>query len=125
MGKNEDKMVSLSIMELPYYDLKKKEAEDKAFQYIEDFISFNSEIDSKVFLNRTLKDKSLDNVIVQNELECKICIATFKMFYVEDTEDFLFKIKKKSPPPKKKTLKKWTEKKLKEMGTDLKVKVFE
>jgi paired amphipathic helix protein Sin3a len=113
-------------MELPYYDLKKKEAEDKAFQYIEDFISFNSEIDSKVFLNRTLKEKSLDNVIVQNELECKICIATFKMFYVEDTEDFLFRIKKsKTQNPKKKTLKKWAEKKLKEMGTDLKIKVFE
>eukprot|EP01080_Neovahlkampfia_damariscottae_P009115 gene9115-1205_t len=126
---NDNQVIDISMVDLPFFDVKKRDAEDKAFQYIEEFISMNQETESlsNVFLQRTLNKKvSLENAIIQNELECKICIATFKMFYVEDTEDFFYKnTKKEHKKQKKKSLKKWTEKKLKDMGTDLNVNIFE
>eukprot|EP01090_Pellita_catalonica_P004226 TRINITY_DN14064_c0_g1_i1.p1 TRINITY_DN14064_c0_g1~~TRINITY_DN14064_c0_g1_i1.p1 ORF type:complete len:976 (+),score=212.24 TRINITY_DN14064_c0_g1_i1:59-2986(+) len=48
----------------------------------------------KVFLLRNRKSrsaKSLENVAIKNGLECKICLSTYKMFYVEETEDHLYR----------------------------------
>ena len=39
-------------------------------------------------------------LVIQNGLEYKICIATYKMFYVENTEDVQFAKKKRNTPYK-------------------------
>lgn len=33
----------------------------------------------------------MENVIIQNKLECKICLSTYRLFYVEDTGDFFYR----------------------------------
>jgi hypothetical protein len=45
----------------------------------------------KLFLARNLARKSNDNFILGYNLECKICVNTYKMFFVENSEDFLFR----------------------------------
>lgn len=46
----------------------------------------------RIFLLRNKKKnanpKVMENVSLSNGLECKICLTTFKLFYVEETEDF-------------------------------------
>jgi len=49
-----------------------------------------------VFLLRNLNKVSRKNVrspvIIRNGLECKVCTTTFRLFYVEETEDFFYRI---------------------------------
>jgi histone deacetylase complex regulatory component SIN3 len=49
----------------------------------------------KLFLTRELKKnagkEALEGIEVRNGLECKICLTTYKLFYVEDTHDFLYR----------------------------------
>jgi paired amphipathic helix protein Sin3a len=33
----------------------------------------------------------MDRLEMVNGLECKICMNTYKMFYVEDTEDYMYR----------------------------------
>ena len=33
----------------------------------------------------------LEQVEVSNGLECKMCLSTYRLFFVEDTEDFLYR----------------------------------
>jgi histone deacetylase complex regulatory component SIN3 len=41
---------------------------------------------------RTANNKSLmEDVDVENRLECKICLSTYRLFYVEDTEDYFYR----------------------------------
>jgi paired amphipathic helix protein Sin3a len=55
---------------------------------------------SKVFLKRCLRKSALTSdsldsaLIVEYNLECKICINTYKLFYVENTEDCLYRMTK-------------------------------
>eukprot|EP00005_Dracoamoeba_jomungandri_P004864 CAMPEP_0174252262 /NCGR_PEP_ID=MMETSP0439-20130205/1801_1 /TAXON_ID=0 /ORGANISM="Stereomyxa ramosa, Strain Chinc5" /LENGTH=1190 /DNA_ID=CAMNT_0015332775 /DNA_START=101 /DNA_END=3673 /DNA_ORIENTATION=+ len=67
-------------------------------EYVENYVqSEASTLDvrkNQIFLLRSKKDASktdMDNVIIQNNLECKICLSTYRLFYVEDTEDFLYR----------------------------------
>lgn len=39
-----------------------------------------------------------DDLFVDYNLECKICINTYKLFYVEHTEDFLYRQRRRSSP---------------------------
>ncbi len=36
---------------------------------------------------KNVNNNVLENTELVNGLECKICLSTYKMFYVEDTED--------------------------------------
>jgi len=41
---------------------------------------------------QTANNKTLmENVEIENRLECKICLSTYRLFYVEDTEDFFYR----------------------------------
>jgi hypothetical protein len=40
----------------------------------------------------------LNGVINENNLECRICLSTYRLFYVEDTEDFFFRPKTSRAP---------------------------
>lgn len=47
-----------------------------------------------VFLVRNFRRgarASMDNVELDNRLECKICCSTFRLFYVEETEDYFYR----------------------------------
>jgi hypothetical protein len=33
----------------------------------------------------------MENVVVSNGLECKICLTTYRLFYVQDTHDFFYR----------------------------------
>ena len=48
-----------------------------------------------VFLSRTRNASTSSSVVLYN-LECKICVNTYKLHYVENTEDFVFNPKPKS-----------------------------
>lgn len=50
----------------------------------------------QVFLARTQRplvgsSSAMRNVIASNQLQCKICISTYRLFYVEDTEDCFYR----------------------------------
>ncbi|KAL9657605.1 hypothetical protein ABK040_012685 [Willaertia magna] len=90
------KRVRINEAEAPEVDTEKVAAEEKALQYVHHFLNAaNMDVEkNKVFLQRNkrkMPETRLRDVSIRNGLECKICIATFKMFYVEDTEDFLFR----------------------------------
>jgi paired amphipathic helix protein Sin3a len=54
------------------------------------------------------QERANNDVSIMNGLECKICIATYKMYYVEDTEDY-FARKKAKHVFKKRDSSKWTQ----------------
>jgi paired amphipathic helix protein Sin3a len=95
----DSKRLVLDIVEPPELDPEKIEAEEKGLEYVQHYLSTTRvelEKTNRIFLNRTKKIKDpVANTIVQNNLEYKICIATFKMFYVEDTSDLLYRKKDK------------------------------
>jgi len=74
-------------------------SKDKWSEYVDSYVqSESSNLDvrkHKVFLLRTQRkgadSKAMENVIIQNRLECKICLSTYRLFYVEDTEDFFYR----------------------------------
>ena len=37
------------------------------------------------------EETALDNVNAHNGLECRICLSTYRLFYVEDTADYLYR----------------------------------
>jgi paired amphipathic helix protein Sin3a len=84
-------------------------AEAKWSAYVDSFVKTecNSQYFSEipVFLNRTKrrgsrgrKGNRLQNLYIQFNLECKIAVNTYKLFYVENTEDFLFRCQPRSIP---------------------------
>jgi hypothetical protein len=91
----------MTTIDSPQTDREKEVAEEKGLRYVEQYVATppSNDIQSKVFLKRNKKkmkpEQLTKNITIQNELECKICIATFKMFYVEDTEDLLFRDRRK------------------------------
>nr|CAG4708643.1 unnamed protein product [Naegleria fowleri] len=99
----------------PEVDLEKIEAEEKALCYVQEFLLSSPSPElaqkNKIFLQRNKKRGSnVDphSIIIRNRLECKICIATFKLYFVEDTEDFLFrKSKKESQKSKQNRAQRW------------------
>eukprot|EP01132_Coremiostelium_polycephalum_P002155 gene2155-2654_t len=74
---------------------------EKAKQYVADYKQLDSTIDPrehKVFLLRNIRPKKdvsvqeiLKDCINETGLECRICTQTFRLFYVEDTEDFFYR----------------------------------
>lgn len=91
----------MTTVDSPQTDREKEVAEEKGLRYVEQYVATppSYDIQKKVFLKRNkrkMKPEQLTkNITIQNELECKICIATFKMFYVEDTEDLFFRDRRK------------------------------
>ena len=83
----------------PEMDLEKLEAENKALRYVQEFLLTPPPADllkqSSVYLARNKKQvllkKSQHDLLIRNKLECKICIATLKLYFVEDTEDLMFR----------------------------------
>lgn len=75
-------------------------AESRWSTYVDNFVKLESNPKylnsaSKVFLSRCRrKEVSVDpsRLVVQYNLECKIAINTYKLFYVENTEDFLVRL---------------------------------
>lgn len=47
----------------------------------------------QVFLqrNRPHTGPSMDNVVTSNRLRCKICLSTYRLFFVENTEDCFYR----------------------------------
>ncbi len=37
------------------------------------------------------KSKRLENLSIDDNLECRICLTTYRLFYVEHTEDYLYR----------------------------------
>eukprot|EP00026_Physarum_polycephalum_P000301 Phypoly_transcript_00301.p1 GENE.Phypoly_transcript_00301~~Phypoly_transcript_00301.p1 ORF type:complete len:1683 (+),score=475.87 Phypoly_transcript_00301:157-5205(+) len=77
----------------------------KYSEYVASFQKDSSKIDPKkhhVFLLRNQKHTRdnptiLREVISSNRLECRICLSTYKLFYVEDTEDFFYRPPRSRP----------------------------
>lgn len=71
-------------------------------QYVDQYVRMERtapelEPSSRVFLQRACRhrDEARDStLIVANHLECKICMNTYKMFFVANTEDFLYRPQK-------------------------------
>lgn len=80
-------------------DQNRMASEEKGLKYVEQYISSGTRDDRarRVFLARNKRkmpqDQALKNVIIVNGLECKVCIATYKMFFVEETEDLFRRVK--------------------------------
>jgi len=86
---------------------------EKWSQYVENYVAGAEEpnVDPrkhKVFLIRNKKTvgdspERLENMDIYNGLECRVCLTTYRLFYVENTEDYLYKkghtIKTKKPRP--------------------------
>lgn len=78
-------------------------AESRWSSYVDDFVKLESNHryltpKSRIFLARNRKspvNMSPKVLMVFYNLECKIAINTYKLFYVENTEDFLFRPTKK------------------------------
>jgi len=77
---------------------------DKWNNYVENYVHGDSnQIDVRkhhIFLlrnkkkNLVKKDKEkMEDLDIHNGLECKICLNTYKLFYVEDTEDYFHRKK--------------------------------
>ncbi|ELR12555.1 paired amphipathic helix protein sin3, putative [Acanthamoeba castellanii str. Neff] len=74
---------------------------DKWAEYVENYVqSDKSHLDvrkHKVFLLRNQRKwtkkggNPMENVVVSNGLECKICLTTYRLFYVQDTHDFFYR----------------------------------
>ena len=70
---------------------------EKWSEYVESWVrSEVSDIDvvrNMVFLVRNKKKnlmkERIEQCTIQNNLECKICLSTYRLFYVEETEDFM------------------------------------
>jgi histone deacetylase complex regulatory component SIN3 len=94
-----NKIISFSISVSPYEDIEKKKVEEKCIGYIEHLIKQenNFKIKNNIFLKRNFKKikNQNKNVFFKNGLEIKVCIATFKIFFVENTEDVFFRLKNK------------------------------
>jgi len=91
---------SLDVVEAPEIDTEKVVAEERGLKYIQQFLSAgtNSEVEKKshVFLRRnkrTVEAASTNSPLIMNGLECKVCIGTLKLFFVEDTSDLLYRKK--------------------------------
>lgn len=77
-------------------------AEAKWSSYVDGFVKLDTNPaylnpKSKVFLKRSLRSRSNlmddeDGLVVDYNLECKICINTYKLFYVEHTEDSMVRL---------------------------------
>lgn len=73
--------------------------QEKWSQYVEHFIgSEENKLESKkhnVFLKRNQKKTNeeymLENLDVNNGLECRICLSSYRLFFVENTEDYLYR----------------------------------
>lgn len=79
---------------------------EKWSQYVDNYTQgeTTSDLDvrkHRIFLVRNKKKnanpKVMERVDVSNGLECKICLTTYKLFYVEDTEDFFHR--RRTPKP--------------------------
>eukprot|EP01088_Endostelium_zonatum_P018351 TRINITY_DN585_c0_g1_i1.p1 TRINITY_DN585_c0_g1~~TRINITY_DN585_c0_g1_i1.p1 ORF type:complete len:227 (+),score=114.98 TRINITY_DN585_c0_g1_i1:2-682(+) len=76
---------------------------EKWSEYVESWVTSEvSDIDvvrNRVFLvrnkKRNLKKERIEKCKIENNLECKICLSTYRLFYVEETEDFMCCAKKK------------------------------
>eukprot|EP00818_Percolomonas_sp_WS_P000217 CAMPEP_0117450034 /NCGR_PEP_ID=MMETSP0759-20121206/8256_1 /TAXON_ID=63605 /ORGANISM="Percolomonas cosmopolitus, Strain WS" /LENGTH=1012 /DNA_ID=CAMNT_0005242535 /DNA_START=38 /DNA_END=3076 /DNA_ORIENTATION=- len=97
----------VSMIDPPSSDLAKTEREREGLEYVQKYVHASvgeepsetkdsdstSESHRGIFLKRNLKKIKSDtpnkDVQLLNGLECKICIATFKMFYVQDTWDLM------------------------------------
>jgi paired amphipathic helix protein Sin3a len=83
-----------STPSLPAYD------KEKWSKYVDNYVqSDGTSLDvrkHRIFLQRNQKrtkklgDKIVSNVEVVNGLECRICLNTYRLFYVQDTEDYFF-----------------------------------
>lgn len=70
-------------------------------QYVENYVNANEEmnLDVKkhhVYLIRNRKkvkdgEAALEDLDVNNGLECRICLSSYRLFYVEDTEDSMYR----------------------------------
>merc|ERR1712130_674759 len=85
--------IVVNLMSPPDIDDRKIDAEALGLKYIRNYLSTNVEENTaKVFLNRNKKVKNpFQNTLILNNLEYKVCLATYKMFYVEDTTDLLYR----------------------------------
>jgi paired amphipathic helix protein Sin3a len=86
--------------------------EEKWSNYVDNFVKLESNPvylnpKSRPFLTRTRgsQSMSLKHVSILYNLECKICINTYKIFYVENTEDLLVKRVRTAPIIRKNVLK--------------------
>lgn len=74
---------------------------DKWAEYVENYVqSDHSQLDvrkHKLFLLRNQRRWAergadpMEGIFVFNGLECKICLTTYRLFYVQDTQDFFYR----------------------------------
>lgn len=72
---------------------------EKWAKYVDHFVqSDSSSIDPQrrhVFLtnvrNKNSLPDALEDVVLENNLQCKICLSTYKLFFVENTEDYFYR----------------------------------
>lgn len=106
--------LSVDVVDSPEIDTAKVAAEERGLKYVQQFLSETNkdvETNAHIFLprnKRRTENVDNDDLCVMNGLECKVCIATLKLFFVEDTCDLLYRKKTSvSVPP---TYEKRTEK---------------
>jgi paired amphipathic helix protein Sin3a len=120
----ENHKLKVNIVNPPELDPEKVKAEAQGLDYVQKYLtSTNTQLEKSrhVYLKRNKKipqDQANKNLIIVNGLECKICIATYKMYYVEETEDYMER-KRVKKPIKKRPATKWyqfVEKRAKEIA---------
>lgn len=94
----------VGIIDPPSHDIAKMEREREGLEYVQKFVNgpISTPILNKnlIFLKRNIRNISKENtndILLLNGLECKICIATFKIFYVQGTSDVMVRKKLQKP----------------------------
>lgn len=77
-----------------------KSIEEKWSNYVDNFVKIDCDYSllkdrPLLYLKRSMK-ADLSDVAIFYNLECKICVNTYKMFFVENSEDYLYRKKTSS-----------------------------
>lgn len=103
----------INLIVVPELDPERDKAEKSSLQYIDKYLASPAVVKkSRLYLSRFVIDfltwrirnkkkmpqeQANRNIVLVNGLECKLCIATTKLFFVEDTEDVFYRQKKHTP----------------------------
>lgn len=67
-------------------------SEEKWATYVDNFVqSSSSDSQTYPFLKRNLSNSRIGDVVTVSGLELKICVNTYKIFFVDGTEDYFWR----------------------------------
>jgi paired amphipathic helix protein Sin3a len=100
---SESCLLGIELLGEEYFSDESGNTELKWSNYIDNYVKVGNEDDNnkfkpefKIYLERTLQKSDDSDFECLNNLECKICVNTYKMFFVENSEDYFYRKGSKS-----------------------------